>query len=182
VPDPPRIPTSDELAHLAGDRLFGRPIVQNNYRGEVVETIVERALGNAWPHCGADWTGWDFQSGGGLRIQVRQSAAKQTWDSPKTTRPTFSIKPSKGYYTGPVWHAELGRHCEIFVFAWHPLVGDETDHRDASQWRFWVIAERELPSKQKSISLVVLQRKWGHGLAFGELGPAVDAVAARLRS
>lgn len=181
VSELPRIPTSDKIAQLVSERIFGGRIVQNNFRGEVVETIVELALGNGWAHCAADWAGWDFESSDGIRIQVRQSAAKQTWVSPKAMRPSFSIKPSKGYYTGSVWHAEPGRHAEIFVFAWHPLINDEADHRDVTQWHFWVIAERDLPTIQKSLSLRVLQSKWGAGVAFEGIGPAMVAVAARLR-
>lgn len=182
VPEPPRIPTKDEVRQLVSDRLFGKPIVQNNFRGELVETIVELALGGAWKHCAADWAGWDFQSAQGLRLQVRQSAAKQTWKSSKALRPSFSIKSANGYWEGPVWHAKPGRQADLYVFAWHPVATEDADHREITQWRFWVVAERELPQRQKSISLKTLERVFGNGVSFHGLAPAVTATAARLRA
>ncbi len=182
VPEPLRIPTTDELAQLVGERLFGKPTVQNNFRGELVETIVALALGDEWLHCAADWAGWDFQSAQGLRLQVRQSAAKQTWISTKAMRPSYSIKAAAGYWEGPLWHARPGRQTDIYVFAWHPLTTEDADHRDIGQWRFWVVAERDLPPKQKSISLKTLERKFGSGVSFHELARAVTTAAATLRT
>jgi hypothetical protein len=99
----------------------------------VIEIILSYALNSTWTHCSADWAEWDFQSPEGLRLQVRQSAAKQSWSTAKRMRASFSIKRSAGYWQGPIWHASRGRQAEIYVFAWHPIVGDDADHRDASQ-------------------------------------------------
>lgn len=175
------IPTTAQIVESLTMRLFGRPIVQNNVRGEVVETMLSFALDATWSQCGADWAGWDFQSKDGLRLQVRQSAAKQTWSAVKRIRPTFSIKSVAGYWQGPRWHPSPGRQAEIFIFAWHPVTTAEAEHRDAHQWRFWVIAERDLPPKQKSLSLPTLQRGWGIGLSFHEVGTAVSTLASQLR-
>ena len=33
----------------------------------------------------------------------------------------------------------------IYVFAWHEHHDGHTDHRDAGQWRFFVVVERDIP-------------------------------------
>ncbi len=75
-------------------RLFGSPILLNSFRGEVGEEMVAMALEPEWEHCAGDWAAFDFRHGrSGLRIQVKQSAARQSWhkDNCPPPRPRFSI-------------------------------------------------------------------------------------------
>ena len=58
---------------------------------------------------------------------------------------------------------EPRRLADLYLFAWHPEVGSRADHRRTDQWRFYVLAEKDLPD-QKSITLPRLE----------ELAPSVS--------
>lgn len=59
-------------------RLYGTPIIRNSARGELVEEIVAMALEPDWLLCSGDWGGCDLvYPASGLRMQVKQSAARQ---------------------------------------------------------------------------------------------------------
>ena len=147
-------------------RFFGSPLLRNSIRGELVEEMVVQALEPEWDLCAGDWAACDLKQvanltemGRPLRIQVKQSAARQSWhaeDSPPP-RPRFSIAHKAGRYEGETWIADPSRNAEIFVFGWHPVTDASADHRDPTQWRFYVVPEMALPT-QKSISLAALQR------------------------
>lgn len=148
---------SFDLAPLLGrlvERLYGHRLVRNVLRGELVEQIVLDSLGAGWI-AAEDYGSWDIAHHSGFRIQVKQSAALQTWHSELSgpSRPRFMIDERLGYSQQKLAVDEpRARHCEVFVFAWHPIFSKEADHRDASQWLFYVVAEPVLP-KQKSIGL-----------------------------
>ena len=140
------------------------------------------ALEPEWALCAGDWGACDLmQVGGPLRIQVKQSAARQSWhsaDSPPP-RPRFSIAHKTGRYEGgSVWIPEPGRNAEIFIFGWHPVADASADHRDPDQWQFFVAFEAALPS-QKSISLIGLSVLTSP-VSFADLGKKVAEVAAGL--
>ncbi len=61
-----------------------------------------------------------MQVGGALRIQVKQSAARQSWhvDDSRPPRPRFFIAHKTGCYEGAAWIAEPGRNADIFIFGW----------------------------------------------------------------
>lgn len=158
-------------------RLFGSPILLNSLRGEVVEEMVAMALEPGWEHCAGDWAAFDFRERrSGLRIQVKQSAARQSWHKQQCppASPRFSIAEKTGRWEeGDRWVAEPGRNADLFVFAWHPLTAEAADHRDPHQWEFYVVAERRLPAR-KSVSLAGVQ-------ALAEpvpIGALSDAIAA----
>ena len=167
-------PLVERLVH----RWFGQPIVRNDLRGELVEEMVAMALEPDWEGCGSDWAACDLvRPADGLRIQVKQSAALQSWTKPEgpKPRPCFSIASKTGRYEGAVWTPGAGRNAEIFIFAWHDRTDEEADHRDAGQWQFFVVAERDLPD-QKSISLSTL-RRLAELVSFDELADRVRTVA-----
>ncbi|WP_354325385.1 hypothetical protein [Porphyrobacter sp. MBR-155] len=141
-------------------RLYGCPIIRNDLRGELVEEIVAAALEPEWRLCSTDWGSCDLvHSTRKIGIQVKQSAARQTWhkDNLVLPRPRFSIKEKTGRWEdGSRWVAKPSRNAEVFVFAWHSDTSDAADHRDPQQWQFFVVAERDLPP-QGSIALSRLQ-------------------------
>jgi hypothetical protein len=161
-------------------RLFGSRLLLNSVRGEVVEEMVAMALEPEWEHCSGDWAAFDLRHPrSGLRIQVKQSAARQTWhkDPCPPPRPRFSIAEKTGRWEeGDRWVAEPGRNADLFVFAWHPRTDEAADHRDPRQWLFHVVAEPKLPPR-KSISLAGVQALAG-AVPVDALAEAVAAVAA----
>ena len=71
-----------------------------------------------------------------MRLEVKQSAALQTWMAQgKCSTPSFGIAAKTGYSSnGADWRQAPGRHADIYVFALHPETGSETaDHRRSDQ-------------------------------------------------
>lgn len=143
-------------------RRYDTPVMNNVYRSDYVECLVAFALDADWWLTwtrGWDWAAWDCQHPSGARLEVKQAAARQSWDrealAPRRA-PRFDIAPRTGYWTqdGNQWVDSPGRPADIYVFAWH----DEkragyADHRDPDQWCFFVVAEQDLPGNRKQIGL-----------------------------
>ena len=186
------IPNRDEILGRLFSRLYGSPVVRNDLRGELVEEIVGIALAPEWELCGGDWGACDLRHDrSGQKIQVKQSAAKQSWVSGSRgyNLPRFSIATKTGRYEGADWIPGEGRNADIFIFAWHGAAGADCDHADPAQWKFLVVAEAQLPA-QKSIGLKQLERLTtavefsglrdavlasmpGNSVADGQLAPTV---------
>ena len=140
---------------------YDRPIMNNVYRGDYVECMIASALGADWRLTwmdGWDWAAWDVEhTPSSARLEIKQAAARQTWDkgpTPARRNPAFDIAPRSGYRTREGdWIDTPGRHADAYVFAWHGRDDDHADHTDPQQWRFFVVAERDLPQGQKSIGL-----------------------------
>ena len=164
------------------ERLYGSPVIRNDLRGELVEEIVGLALAPDWKLSGSDWGACDLQhASSGYKIQVKQSAAKQSWDAGKNGRslPRFSIAAKTGRYEGPDWIAGEGRNADIFVFAWHNEMDSDCDHANPVQWKFYVVAESVLPA-QKSLGLSQVESLTA-AVEFADLSAAVDAVVAEIQ-
>lgn len=135
---------------------FGKPLVTNVLRGHVAEAIVALALEPEWRLCGGDYAGWDFERPDGLRLEVKQSAAMQSWSTSKPSKPIFDVAARTGHWqAGTQWIAEAGRPAHIYVFAHHGIYADHADHRDPMQWQFYVVATSQLPDvKQVALSTI----------------------------
>jgi len=72
----------------------------------------------------------------------------------------FDIAARTGYYSegGSKYAAIPGRCAGTYVFAWNPIYGAETDHRDPNQWEFYVVSAPALPEGQRKISLSKIKR------------------------
>jgi len=173
-------PTIDEVRSKAAAISYGSRLIENSYRGLVAEIIVASALGPEWKICSGGWSGWDLEHVGGCRIEVKQSAARQTWAAPtKPSATTFSIAEKTGYYEdGIKWIPKAGRPAHIYVFAYHPIMDDGADHRDASQWQFYVLAANRLPAT-KSIPLTKLTTI-SEAMPWARLRHAVELARANL--
>lgn len=168
------------IIHLI-DRLFGAPLLRNSIRGELVEEMVALALEPEWTLCADDWGACDLkQRGGALRMQVKQSAARQSWhaDSSPPARPRFSIAHRTGRYEGHTWIAEPGRNADLFIFGWHPITDSTADHRQPDQWLFYVVAESALPAC-KSLGLSTLKRL-AEPCRYSRLRATVENIVARM--
>ncbi len=145
------------------ESVYGQCLINNAERGAYVEHMIAPTLEKlqwrmTWP-----WAAWDFNHSDGARIEVKQSAARQSWhqrpDSEPLPKPSlgwFGIKkPSEGYFSekGTWQDTRLQRHADIYVFAWHPVEDlrnadrrRRADHRRRDQWKFFVVAEDRLPA------------------------------------
>jgi len=144
----------DQLEHRILNTLVGRPLVTNAFRGLLVEAILAQVLEPDWRWCSEDWSSHDFENNAGVRLEVKQSAALQSWNTEASTPSygRFDIAPRKVRWDGSTRIAETGRCASIYVFAWHPETDPaKADHRLAEQWQFFAVAERMLPM-QRTIS------------------------------
>ena len=141
---------------------YNRPVMNNVDRGLYVEHLIADALGPDWLPSGWDWAAWDCQHPQGDRIEIKQSAARQSWDvDPVLPRvpPRFDIAPRKVYWklVEGIWvNVKLTpprRLADIYVFAWHGREDANANHHDPGQWSFFVVAEPNLCKNQKSIGL-----------------------------
>jgi hypothetical protein len=176
LPQPTDDLTEAVLRHAAGSA-FGRPLVQNNLRAVVVEAMVDLALPEDWRWCSADWAGWDFEHADGTRLEIKQSAARQTWAAPRNPgQRRFDVAPRQGRWEGSVWIEEPGRHAHLYLFADHSVADDTADHRNPTQWVFYAVAASELPvARTVSLKRIELLTK---PCRYAELA----AVIERLRS
>lgn len=163
------LPTSEIALRLA-KRLFDEPLIQNQYRSAFIEAMLEPYLTpNGWMYVGDNWSGWDFQHQSGTRLELKQSAAWQTWDSVKKVDNElaakggpgiFDVAPRTGWFdkTGAKWTKEPGRPAHVYVFAWNRWVGELADHRNPDQWEFFIVRTSELPAAQRTIRLSSLRK------------------------
>ena len=183
-------PLHDQVVQSLNKRFYSQPLIDNVYRGDYVETLILFALGEGWEAVGG-WGSWDLEKGvDGVRLEVKQAAALQTWgeryrkEGSRERPPSFDIAPRIGYHTDSAEDADLPagervRFADIYVFAWHPEENpDNADHRRAEQWQFFVAPEHRLPD-QKTISLNPLQ-KLAAAVTYDQLAAKVEKVAAEL--
>ena len=176
-------PLHDQIVNYMMERFYGNPIIANVWRGDYVENLIYFALGNLW-ELGSEWNGWDLQNKSGVRLEVKQSAARQTWTAPgKFSTPSFSIAPKTGYSTtGADWIELPGRYADIYIFAWHPETDPETaDHRRSDQWRFYVVPEIKLPDGQITSSLNPI-KELSEEVSYDHLADATNAAVEALPS
>ena len=147
-------------------RRYDMPVMNNVYRADYIECLVVFALGKDWWLTwtdGWDWAAWDCQHTSRARLEVKQAAARHSWDRETLARrrvPRFDIAPRTGYWTqdGSRWVNSPGRPADLYVFAWHDERRDGyADHRDTNQWLFFVVAEQDLPKNRKKIGLTGLK-------------------------
>jgi hypothetical protein len=164
----------------ASKATFGSPLITNINRGLIAETIVALALEPEWLWVSADYSNWDFERADGVKLEVKQSALLQSWTieyqgKDFRSKASFDIAARTGYRQGQNWVAKAGRAAHIYVFC-HHVVGDETaDHRDPSQWDFYIVEANKLPL-QKKISLNPLKSLFDP-VCFKDVLAKVNSVA-----
>lgn len=138
--------TKNEIIATASAAIFGKPLVTNVYRSVIVEAIVAAALPD-WQWVSADYFEHDFVHSDGTRLEVKQSAMKQTWTTKGPPRPSWDIAERAGIWQNGVdWVDRPGRNVDVYVLALHDVVDDTADHRDPAQWKFLVIPTFRLPA------------------------------------
>jgi hypothetical protein len=139
------------------------------------------ALEPDWRWCSEDYSSWDFDRADGMRLEVKQSAVKQSWAT-ETAAPSiasFDIAHRKGRWEGALWIEEPGRHAQLYVFAHHFVGTSDADHRDPAQWAFYVVPTGALPmTKRIGIGAV---RALADPCDFDGLRAAVESCASSIR-
>lgn len=170
--------STEDVVRRASQAAFGKPLVANMLRGHLVEAMISLALSPDWAWCGGDYAGWDFENACGVRLEIKQSAVRQSWAPPAkgAAAPRFDIRPRTGFWRdGAVWVEQPGRLAHGYVFAWHGEQTHTADHRDPVQWRFFVVATVRLPD-QLSIGLPAV-RRLAEPVCLADLSRAIRALA-----
>lgn len=153
----------------------------NVLRGHIVEAIVATALTPEWAWCAGDYAAWDFEKANGLRLEVKQSASRQSWASPnQPSACSFDIAHRAGRSDGSNWIAAPARHADIYIFAHHPICDDSADHRDPAQWDFYVVPTHALPMTKR----LTLGRARGLSPTwrYSDLATAVNSLANEFKN
>ena len=156
-----------EIVRILAER-YDRPLINNKERGDYVETMISELLGEDWELTWRmrkhnSWSAWDLQNRDtGEKIEVKQSASWQSWKTQKPSVPRFGIEERGSIYLGDSG-GEVGdyelfdnpkRVVDLYIFAWHGASSrKDADHRDRTQWEFYVVPTEKLPKVQKSIGL-----------------------------
>jgi hypothetical protein len=169
-----------KVIDMATMAIFGQPLVNNVHRAILAEAIIAAALGEPWRWCSGDWALCDFDHPDGTRLEVKQSATKQSWhkDGEISARPSFDIASRKMAWDGHGWVPSAGRNADIYVFAFHSVADAGADHREPSQWEFYVVPTTALPATKK-ITLTSL-RGLVASVPYADLRSMVDDVHRRL--
>lgn len=166
--------TREAIIESASRECFGRPLVNNVLRAVLVEAMVDAALPDEWRWCSGDWALCDFLHEDGTRLEVKQSAARQSWhgtDAPPSPG-RFDIAARTSAWDGVKWVPSTGRNAEIYVFCHHPVTGADADHRDPGQWLFHAVSARALPdTKTATLTLV---RRLSSAVPVGMLAERVE--------
>jgi hypothetical protein len=168
-----------DIAKLASDRAFSNRLVTNVYRGIIAEAVVAAALGPDWRWCSEDYYQFDFLHVSGARLEVKQSAACQSWPTKAASTARWDIAARKSLWDGKRYVPHDGRNADIYVLCWHPIPDrDVADHRDPEQWEFFVISAAAL-GPAKTIGMTGAQR---HAVAvqFTHLADSVLRSVAEL--
>jgi len=175
----------DEIALRLASRIFDQRLIENQYRSAFIEAMIEPYLTpNGWRYVGDGWSGWDFERSDGSRLEVKQSAANQTWSAPRNiqTRGAFDIAARTGYFYegGSKWANVPGRCAQTYLFAWNPVYGADTDHRNPEQWEFYIVAAALLPEGQRTIVLSKIKRMTA-SVKIAQLSHTVAIAAQGIR-
>lgn len=134
------------------DDLLATRIIENSLRGHLCEIMVAEAMGPECRLVSGGWHAWDLELGEPgtpdfLRIQVKNSAALQSWHSEGSTpsecsfsltyraRPAFFERDNPGVPCEP--HGFL---CDLYVLCHHPETDPSiADHADPDQWLVYLV-------------------------------------------
>lgn len=134
--------------------VFDQKLIVNTMRGLYVEALVAELLGSDWQLVSKDYSNWDLEHVSGLRGEVKQSAALQTWKSKNPSPRTFDIAPRKFYWEGYERIKKPGRFANVYFLCWHGCLDRNlADQRRADQWKFSIVNSKDLPPNQKKISV-----------------------------
>lgn len=154
----PSIPTAQHVVDRVSQAVFGKTLVTNVFRGHLVEAMLSMVLAPDWKWTSEDYASWDFENTAGVRLELKQSARKQSWANPSgsASKPSFDIAPRSIHWIAGKPVAANARAAAIYIFAFHPIDDATCDHRDPMQWQFFVVPTRKLPNT-KRVSLRQVQ-------------------------
>jgi hypothetical protein len=183
---------SNPVAARLAFKLFDQRILANQFRTaylvEMIEPILQRS---GWCAGGERGASWDFEHSEGCHLKVMQSAALQirSKEHRLEPRPVFNIRPRQNSASqqSRKLSARTSTSADIYLIGWHPVQSlDEVDHREPTQWQFFVLPSRAIPEDQKSIGLArvrgIAGQQGGGPVSYLALAGAIEGYRLRLRA
>lgn len=152
-------------------------LLSNTLRGRLAEFLVASALGVAIGNR-IEWDAIDVISPSGVKVEVKSSAYLQSWKG-KSSRITFDIQHKLAWdWDVNSFAANPARTADVYVFCLLDHQDPESvDPTNLNQWRFFVLATKELEAKlgqQKTLSLTTLQSLNAKEVKYSDLAKAVE--------
>lgn len=152
-------------------------LLSNTLRGRLAEFLVASALGVAIGNR-IEWDAIDVISPSGVKVEVKSSAYLQSWKG-KPSRITFDIQHKLAWdWDVNSFTANPARTADVYVFCLLDHKDPESvDPTNLNQWRFFVLATKELEAKlnqQKTLSLTTLQSLNAFEVRYSDLAEAVE--------
>lgn len=132
-------------------------ICANSTRGIFAEWLVAKLLG-IQPALRDPWAGWDLETPGGVKIEVKTGAYLQSWSQKSHSKIKFSglsgrlLNPDSSYAKVATYNADLYVFCvqiEKDSSKWNAL--------DLDQWRFYIVRKEAIEQRGcNSLSLSVV--------------------------
>ena len=153
-------------------------ILSNTVRGVYAEFLVAVALGIFKDDIRDAW--WDYDlSYRDLKIEVKTSGYRQSWEQKQNYAINFDIKPKK---TTQI------RTADLYVFCLFTEQDDIKAHDrvlDPTFWEFYIVPKKVLPA-QKTIRLNPLcaichRENLPHPLEYSEIQSTIDQLLPTLR-
>jgi hypothetical protein len=160
-------------------------LLSNTLRGRSAEFLVASAL-NVANATRVEWDAIDVISSTGIRVEVKSSAYLQSWKSkPSTIRFDIQRRLAFDWRTNQLFSTDPLRTADAYVFCLLDHQNPETvDPTNLNQWRFYVIATKELDAKlgnQKSLGLAKLQSFNPEQTDYFNLASAVELAVKKAK-
>ena len=151
----------------------------------LAEFLVAKALGIEKAENVNYWTAYDMAYKS-KRIEVKATSYVHPWNTKISKIRTFSIEPTSNSYWGNSKDGvnggkKLSRQSEVYVFCLNSNMNIQSSNPlRIDDWVFYIIPTFEINNycvdnpEQKKISLNVVRRLAGTGVAFDRLKDAVD--------
>ena len=150
-------------------------LMSNRERGILGEFLVATALGlEKEPRI--EWNDYDLKYSG-LKIEIKTSSAKRSWQQSKPSSIRFDIAPQSYSWDSAtdINDYQVKRHADVYVFC--ELHGD--DPLDTDGWRFYVVStavlNQRLPN-QKSIGVKPLINLHPTVSTYADLKQNIESV------
>lgn len=180
-------PTATRLAL----KLFDQRIIASQFRTAYFVEMIEPLLQKyGWCAIGEPGVGCEFEHPEGCRLKVMQAAALQPRfkEHKLETQPVFNIRPRKNSFSQEDRKRSVNfSSADIYLIGWHPGVSVErVDHREPTQWQFFVLPSRLLPRGQQTVGLARIReiagQQAGGPVSYSALPGAIEGHRLRLRA
>lgn len=155
-------------------------LLSNTLRGRLAEFLVASALGVA-VGTRIEWDAIDLISPSGVKVEVKSSAYLQSWRG-RPSRIVFDIQQKLAWdWDTSSFAMNPARTADVYVFCLleHQDPGS-IDPTNLNQWRFFVLATKELEDKlgqQKTLGLATLQTLNAREAKYSNLAEVVEYAA-----